>query len=528
VRAQALGPEYTISPGDVLSILIFGEPDLSKDYPVGPAGTLDFPYVGVITVADLTLSQAQTLLAEKLKSVFRAPGVEIGLNDAASNRKVYILGYVNVQGPVLLPFNASVVDALAAGGVTDFSDLRVVQLTHPGQAAITLDLSGLRTGSPIPVREKVRYGDVIYVPHLEDRIAVLGLVKTPGSNVLPLGQTVTVLDAIARIGGGLLQDAAPGQGLLVHPAGEVTPINLAALLQHGDSSQNIQLHAGDTLVVQQSEDISVVGEVTKPTTLTNVGTITVLEGLAQAGGFLLTADLAKARIVSAGGQSRNVDIKALWEQGDLSQNLKLNPGDVLLLPKMAPQNLLIVGSVQKPGVIDLTDQKQKDILRMIEMAGELPQSDITKVHVFRGDQALTINVDAVEHGDLKQNIQLQADDIVMVPMRDSVYLFGDLVKQGAVPWDSTLKLFDAISQAGGLGPRANENGTVLVRTTPGPVCKTTVTKIPMAKLGTAQCPQNIPLEAGDIIYVPTLPQQGLLLQDLSSVLWAAQSLSDIR
>ena len=37
-------------------------------------------------------------------------------------------------------------------------------------------------------------GDVIYVPRVEQRIAVFGQVRTPGSYVLPLGQKVTVLE----------------------------------------------------------------------------------------------------------------------------------------------------------------------------------------------------------------------------------------------------------------------------------------------------------------------------------------------
>lgn len=526
--AQGVGPDYVISPGDVLTVFVYGDSDLSRDYPVGPAGTINLALLGPVNVADLTLAQAQSLLTERLKSLLRLPRVQVGLNETASNRKVYVLGYVTTQGPILMPFASTVLDALAAAGTTDLSDLRQVQLTHPGGQPIALDLRGLRTGARLPAVERLRYGDIVYVPQLEDRVAVLGLVRTPGSQIVPLGQEVTVLDAIARIGGGLLQDAAPGQAMLLRAGGPVMTIDLEALLQRGDPKQNVKLQAGDALVVQQSDNISIVGEVNKPVTLNNAGTITVLEALAQAQGFTPLADLAKARIVSAGGASRPVDIEALWERGDLSQNLRLSPGDVLLMPKQPPQNLLIVGAVERPGVVDLLGQKQTDLLRVVVTSGVREDSDLTRIKVFRGNEALAVNVDAVQNGDLAQNLKLKPDDVVLVPKKDMVYVFGNVGKQGAVPWDTRLRLFDAISQAGGLGQRANENGTVLIRTIPGPVCKTETIKIPMGNLGKGRnCPENIPLQAGDVIYVPTLPERGALLGTLQSLLWAATTVATL-
>ena len=79
------------------------------------------------------------------------------------------------------------VDALAAAGSGDLSDLRRVRLTHPGEPSKILDLSGLRTEQPIDVTERVQYGDVIYVPKVRERIAVLGQVNNPGTAYLPVG-----------------------------------------------------------------------------------------------------------------------------------------------------------------------------------------------------------------------------------------------------------------------------------------------------------------------------------------------------
>jgi polysaccharide export outer membrane protein len=489
----------------MLNVNVYGEQDLSKNYPVGPAGTITMPLIGQVPVADLTLDQAQQVLTKRLKTVLRSPHLVVGIDEASSVRKVYVLGYVTTQGPLELHLGATIFDALAAAGPTDISDLRQIQLTHPGQTPVTLDLSGLRTGKLLGVNDRLIFGDVIYVPKLEDRVSVLGQVKTPGSAVMPLGQTITVLDALARIGGGLTADASLSNALLVHVSGDATPINLDALMKRGDISQNVVLQAGDTLVVQQAENISVVGEVVQPVSFLSNQPVTVLQALAQAGGFTAKADLAHTQLVSARGVTRVLDIKALWDRGDLSQNVKLQPGDVLVLPKMAATNLLIVGAVVKPGVIDLADTQQRDLLRMVTYAGVSPQSDLTKVQVYRDEQQFVIDVNAVMNGDVKSNMQLQPDDIVMVPEKSVIYVLGTVLHQGKLPWDTKLTVLDAISDAGGLGPRANENGTILVR--PVAKGKTQIFKVPLGDLRKGKAPENYRLQPGDIIFVPNLGER---------------------
>ena len=74
--AQGVGPDYVISPGDVLTVFVYGDSDLSKDYPVGPAGTINLALLGPLQVADLSLSQAQSLITERLKALLSRNGKE--------------------------------------------------------------------------------------------------------------------------------------------------------------------------------------------------------------------------------------------------------------------------------------------------------------------------------------------------------------------------------------------------------------------------------------------------------------------
>ena len=182
-----------------------------------------------------------------------------------------------------------------------------------------------------------------------------------------------MLDALSRIGQGLAPSADLSSALLIRKDEPTKAIDLNKLLKAGDISQNEVLRAGDVLVIHEAANISVVGEVTNAATFRSGEPVTVLEALAQAGGFTLEADLAAGQIFSAAGEARVVDLEALWKQGDLTQNLFLCPGDVLVVPEAEPETIMVAGAVSKPGVFNLAQQKERDVLRIVTAAGPDPE-----------------------------------------------------------------------------------------------------------------------------------------------------------
>ena len=45
--------DYALAPGDLISVEVFGEPELSKDYTVGESGKIAFPLIGEVNVLSL-------------------------------------------------------------------------------------------------------------------------------------------------------------------------------------------------------------------------------------------------------------------------------------------------------------------------------------------------------------------------------------------------------------------------------------------------------------------------------------------
>ena len=101
--------EYRLAPGDVLRVMIVGNPDLNIDVPVEMDGTAWFPLVGPITAGGATLGDVRSRTAEAYASMSLSRPVFAGSTlpqmlvesqvhvTVASYRPIYITGDV---GPV--------------------------------------------------------------------------------------------------------------------------------------------------------------------------------------------------------------------------------------------------------------------------------------------------------------------------------------------------------------------------------------------------------------------------------------------
>lgn len=98
----------------------------------------------------------------------------------------------------------------------------------------------------------------------------------------------------------------------------------------------------------RSQRIYLVGEVRQPGILpiTDIP-LTIVEAINVAGGITEIADLRHI-ILTRDGETRVVDLLALYERGDVSQNLLLRHGDVLHVPDINYYKVFVMGEVAVP------------------------------------------------------------------------------------------------------------------------------------------------------------------------------------
>jgi polysaccharide biosynthesis/export protein len=90
-----------------------------------------------------------------------------------------------------------------------------------------------------------------------------------------------------------------------------------------------------SFVGPSTEQIRVIGEAAKPQVIAYRKNMSVLDVMIQVGGLTDFADGNAASIyrVADGGKSYNVRLRDLVKRGDISANVDMRPGDILIIPQ---------------------------------------------------------------------------------------------------------------------------------------------------------------------------------------------------
>jgi polysaccharide export outer membrane protein len=103
---------------------------------------------------------------------------------------------------------------------------------------------------------------------------------------------------------------------------------------------------------------------------------------------------------------------------------------------------------------------------------------------------------------LEQKVMVNPGDKVLVPKAGIVYVLGDVGKPGGYPMtnnDGTLTVLQAVANAGGTVNSAAPNSSRLIRRTA--VGGYQSEPLPFSAMQKGKKP-DVPLQAGDIVYVP--------------------------
>ena len=110
--------DYLIGRGDVLSIDIWKEPELSKQVTVRLDGNISMPLVGDLQAAGFTCTELRDQLTEKFEGYVEVAEVSVTVTQSLS-KKIYILGKINGPGEYPLQKNMTILQAISLGGGLD-------------------------------------------------------------------------------------------------------------------------------------------------------------------------------------------------------------------------------------------------------------------------------------------------------------------------------------------------------------------------------------------------------------------------
>jgi polysaccharide export outer membrane protein len=201
--------------------------------------------------------------------------------------------------------------------------------------------------------------------------------------------------------------------------GEVERL-IAALLAERDLVKRPEV----SVFVEESVStrVTVQGAVALPGAYPLVSSTTLLEILARAGG--VAGDSVGGNILvlrrRAGGDHERIEIDAvaLLRLGDPASNIRVEPGDLVIVPRPRLVRVYVTGAVARPGSVEYSSGDGITVLQAIIAAGGPKlRAKLRNVQVMRrgpgGEQRFTVDAKAILRG-AAEDVALEPNDTVLV------------------------------------------------------------------------------------------------------------------
>jgi polysaccharide export outer membrane protein len=262
--------DYVIGEGDGLDIAVWGVRDLNVSVTVRPDGMITIPGLGDVKASGFTPKGLQEDLQVRLKELVKSPIVTVTVRQI-TNSKVYIFGGGVNSGVYDLNRRTTLLQLLCTIG----------------------NIPNVAGGGGAP--------------------AATGGAGATASSVAPDFKKAYVL----RNGKKIKED-------------------FTRLFINGDISEDIVIESNDSIFIPQLPDknVYVLGAVTTPRSIQFREGMTVMEAILEAGGFTRFARQNSTLIHrKEGGKDLTIEVKAkdLMNDADLGQNIKLKPGDYVIV-----------------------------------------------------------------------------------------------------------------------------------------------------------------------------------------------------
>ncbi|MCG5516842.1 MULTISPECIES: SLBB domain-containing protein [unclassified Ectothiorhodospira] len=198
--------EYTLGPGDVLRIQMWGNENRQMELPVSRDGSIDMPNVGPVPVAGQSFDNVRSQLQSIIQETFIGAQSHVGLGELRSIQ-VFVLGEARNPGAYTVSSLSTITNALmVSGGVQHTGSLRNIQLKRRGEVIGDLDLYDLLLRGDTSGDLRLQPGDVIFVPPVGPTAGIRGEVRRPAVYELDGRQS---LESLVRLAGGFTPDASP-------------------------------------------------------------------------------------------------------------------------------------------------------------------------------------------------------------------------------------------------------------------------------------------------------------------------------
>ena len=262
-------------------------------------------------------------------------------------------------------------------------------------------------------------------------------------------------------------------------------------------SNGLVTHAEVGVVVKEhrSKPITIVGAVAHPMVYEADRQVNLLEAIAEAGG--VSNDAGDIVIITRAHSATFIEIPTPTTTGTNQPPGSGEPADLNASGNAVP----LAAQDNKPTPGEAFPSAEEMAKNPVPTANPSPASDSGQKPPSAN--SITVNLDElVESGDMRNNIPLQAGDVVTVPHAGIVYVLGAVNRPGGfvVANDRTqLTAMKVLTLAGGLTRIAKLSHSYIIRQ--DAQGKQTETEIDLKKILNREA-EDVPMHGSDILYVP--------------------------
>lgn len=168
----SLSPEptsdYTIGTGDLMNVLVYGEPDLTSIARVSNEGYIELPLIGKVRAAGSTTPELKRRIEDRLKDGYLvSPDVQIILQEYKQD-VIHLMGQVATPGPYRITHSNTLMGTISkAGGFTPIakrSKVKIIRKENGGSRVFFVDTTLITKEGKLQEDVLLMPGDVIIVP----------------------------------------------------------------------------------------------------------------------------------------------------------------------------------------------------------------------------------------------------------------------------------------------------------------------------------------------------------------------------
>ncbi len=492
--------DYPIGVGDHIVVALWGGGEYQEDYIVARDGAIFPNSLGKITVQGLTFESARSLIYARFKSVVPATtNIQITLGQPRTI-SVNVGGEVDNPGPVIVSAFSNAYNVIGlAGGITEFGNLRDIQVKRNGKIIETIDVYKYLSSGEMGNRIYLQNNDFVFVNNEVIKVLATGQFKRPMYYQLKKDEGIK---ALIKYSGGFTADAFVSDLKVIRSENEnqvIHDVNATAIIKLKE--QDYPLLDGDLVKANLIKTgivnkLELKGPVKYPGIYELRKNDRLFDIINRAGGITKDTYLARAYIFRGAGDSTNIKSDRLeLNLTDFQNNIDSNSNNVTLLPndivqlfsnsEFGEQQFVdIYGEVRKEGhVRKYGGMTLQDLLYLsggLKQSAEYGRLEISSiVDIDSAKQGLKPTRNLIKYYAIQSNLELDsaASKILLKPydqifvrknptfqLQENVQILG-LVKYGGYypRLHKYEKLSSYIERAGGILENANVGGAILYR-----------------------------------------------------------------